>query len=82
MFLTTSLSTTLLNFFKTMVAFFNLITSKSSIFVSKLFKIVGTLVSLLMLNLLTSAFKAIKYILGVKSDVSTSVACSNSFLVA
>ena len=42
-FLTTSLSTTLPNFFKSTGANFNLPTSKSSTFVFKLFKLVGTL---------------------------------------
>ena len=48
-------------------------------FAFKLFKLVGTLVSLLMSNLSTSAFKAVKSFLAAKSYVSTSVACSNSF---
>ena len=45
-------------------------------------KVVGTLVSLLMSNLSTSAFEAIKSYLAAKSDVTMSVAYSNSFLEA
>ena len=41
-FLTTSLSTTSLNFFKSIGTVFNLPTSKSSTFVLKLLKLVGT----------------------------------------
>ena len=57
---------------------FNLSTSKSSVFDFKLFKLVGTLTSLLMSNFSTLAFKAIKYFLAAKSDVSIPVVCSNS----
>ena len=80
-FLTTLLPTTSLNFFKSTGTAFNLPRSRSSTFVFKLFKLVEKLVSLLMSSLLTSAFKAIRYLLGAKSDVSMSVACSRSFLV-
>ena len=79
MFLTTSLSTTSLTFFKSTGTVFNLPTSKSSTTVFKLFRLVGTLVSLLMPVLSMSAFKAIKSFLAAKSDVSMLVACSNSF---
>ena len=65
----TSLSTTLVIFFKSTGTVFNLPTSKSSTFVYKLFKPVRTLVSLLMSNLPTSAFKAMKYFLAAKADV-------------
>ena len=66
LFLTTSLSTTSLNFFKSTGKVFNLPTSKSSTFVFKLFKLVGTLVSLLMSSLSTLAFNAIKSFLAAK----------------
>ena len=58
-FLTTSLSTASINFFKSTVAVFNLPTCKSFTYVFKLLKLVGTLFSLLMSSLPTSAFKAI-----------------------
>ena len=61
---------------------FNLPTSELSTSVFKLFKLVGTLVSLLMSSLLTSAFNSIKYILAATSDLSMPVTCSNSFFVA
>ena len=70
---------TCLNFFKSTGTVSNLPTSKSSTFVFKLFKLVEKLVSLLMIILSTSAFKAIKSVLEAKSDVSMPVACSNSF---
>ena len=56
--LTTSLSATSLNSFKSTGAVFNLQISILSSFVYKLFKLDGTLVSLLMSSLPTSAFKA------------------------
>ena len=62
-FLTTSLSTTSLNFYKSTGAVFNLPASKSSTIAFKLFKLVQTLTGLLMSNLSTSAFKALKWIL-------------------
>ena len=77
--LTTSLSTTSLNFFKSTGTVFNLSISKSSTFVFKFFKLLGTLTNLLMSSLSTSAFKATKSFLAATSDVSTLVACSNSF---
>ena len=77
--LTTLLSTTSLNFFMSTGTVFNLSTSKSSTFVFKFFKLLGTLTNLLMSSLSTSAFKATKSFLAAKSDVSTLVACSNSF---
>ena len=58
---------------------FNLPASKLSTFVFKLYKLVGTLVILVMPILLTSAFKGIKSFLAAKSDTSVPVACSNSF---
>ena len=58
---------------------FNLPTSKSSPFVFKLFKRVGTLTTLLMSSLPASPFEAKKYFLAAKSDVSKPVASSNSF---
>ena len=64
-------------FFKSTGTVYNLTTSKSSTFVSKLFKLVGTLTNLLMSSLSTSAFKAIKSFLASKSDESMPVACSN-----
>ena len=70
-FLTTSLSTTPLNFFKSIGTVFNLPTSKLSTFAFKLFKIVGIFISFLMSNLPTSAFKAMKSFLAAKSDLST-----------
>ena len=70
-FLTTSLSTTSLNFFKSTGTVFHLPTSKLSTFV---FKLIGRLINLLMPNLSTSAFKAIKSFLAAKSGVSTTVA--------
>ena len=59
-FLTTCLSTASLYFFKSTERFSNLPTSKSSNFVFKLIKLVGTLDSLLMSSLSTSDFKGIK----------------------
>ena len=78
-FLTTSLSTASLHIFKSRGTVFNLPTSTSSTFVFKLFKIVEKLTNLLIFSLSTSAFKATKSFLAAKSDVSTPVACSNSF---
>ena len=80
--LTTSLSTTSFNFFKSIRTVFNSQFSISSTFVFKLFKLVRTLTNLAMPNLSTSAFKAIKSFLAAKSDVPTPVASYNSFLVA
>ena len=54
-FLATLLSTSSLNFFKSAGIVFSLPASKSTSFVFKLFELVGTLVSLLMSNLPTSA---------------------------
>ena len=54
-FLTTSLSTTLTNFFKSIGKVFK--TSKLSTFAFKLIKLVGTLTNLLMSSLLNSNFK-------------------------
>ena len=59
-FLTTSLSPTSFNYFKSTGLVFNLPTSKSSTIVFKLIKLVGTLVSLLMSSFSNSAVKAIK----------------------
>ena len=56
-FLTVSLSTTSLIFFKSAGTVFSLPTSKSFTFVFKLFKLVGPLVSLIMSNLLSLARK-------------------------
>ena len=53
-----------------------------STFAISLLKVVGMLVSLLMSNLSTSAFEAIRSYVAAKSDVTISVAYSNSFLVA
>ena len=78
-FLTTSLSTTSLNFCKFAGTVFNLPTSKSSTFVFKLFKLVGTLNSLSMSSFPTSAFKAMISSLAANLDVSMAVPCSNSF---
>ena len=75
-FLTTSLSTTSLNFSKPTV--FNLSTSKTSTFVLELSELVNLIIS----SLWTPAFKAIKSFLASKSDVSMPVAYSNYFLVA
>ena len=75
-FLTTSLSTASL---KSIGTVFNLPTSNSSYFVFKLFKLVETFTSLLISSLSTSTFKAIKYFLAAKSEISTPVAWSNSF---
>ena len=72
-FLTTSLSTTSL-VFKSIGTVFNLPTSKSSTFVSELLKLVGTLTSLAISNLSSSAFKPKKSFLPAKSDISTPVA--------
>ena len=57
-FLITALSTASLNFFKSTGTVLNLPTSKQSNFVFKLFKLVGTFISLLMSSLSTSAFKS------------------------
>ena len=57
-------------------------TSELSTSVFKLFKLVGTLVSLLMSSLSTSAFNSITYLLAATSDLSMPVTCSNSFFVA
>ena len=78
-FLTTSLSTTSLSFFKPTRTVLNLPTSKSSTFVFKIFKLVETLTSSLMSSLLTSALKSVKSFLAAKSDLSMPVARSNSF---
>ena len=78
-FLPTSFSITSFYFFKSNGTVFNLPTSKSSTFIFKLFKQIGTLVSLLMSSLSASDFKAIKSFLVAKSDVSMPVAWSNSF---
>ena len=80
--LTTSLSYTSPDFFKSAGTVLNLPTSKSSSFVSKLFKLVGKLVSLLMSSLPTSAFKAIKHFLEAKSDLTMPLVCSNYFSIA
>ena len=53
---------------------FNLPTSKSSPFVFKLFKLVGTLTKLAIFNLFTSAFQTIKPFLATKSDVPKPIA--------
>ena len=79
--LTTSFFTTSLNFPKSTGTVFNSPTFKSFTFLFKLFKLVGTLINLLISSLSTSAFKAIKSFLASKSDVSTPVAYSKSFLV-
>ena len=79
--LTNLLSTQSLNFFKPTETVFILLTYKSSTFVLKLLKLVGTLVSLSMSSLPTSAFKAIKSFLAAKSDASMPIAYSYSFLV-
>ena len=80
LFLTTTLFTASLIFFKSTGTVFNLKPkSKASNFVFKLFKPVGTLTSLLMSGLWTSDFKAIKSILVAKLDVSTLVVSFNSF---
>ena len=80
-FLTTLLSTTSFNFSKLTGPAFNLRTFKSSTFVFKIFYLVETLTNFLMPNLSTSAFKAIRSFIAAKSDASTPVAWSNSFLV-
>ena len=72
-FLTTSLSTTSL-VFKSIGTVVNLPTSKSSTFVSELLKLVGTLTSLAIPNLSSSAFKPKKSFLPAKSDISTPIA--------
>ena len=59
-FLTTSLFATSFTFVKSTGTAFILLTSKSSTFVFKVFKLVGALTNLAMPNLPTSAFKAIK----------------------
>ena len=81
-FLTLSLSTISIDFFKSTGTVFNLPRSRSFTFVFQLLKLVGTLVSLLMSNMSSSAFKTIKSFLTAKSDVSTPVSWSNFFLVA
>ena len=58
---------------------FNITASKSSTFIVKTLKLVGTLTNLLMSSLLTPAFKAKKKLLAAKLDVSTPVACFDSF---
>ena len=73
MFLTTSLLTTSLYFFKSIGTIFKLLKSKSSTFVFKLFTKVETFTNLLMFSLSTSVFKAIKSLLAAKLDVSTPV---------
>ena len=78
-FFTTWFSTKWFNFFKSIEKMFNLPASKSSSFVFKLFKLVGTSINLLMSSLSTSAFKATKTFLADKLDVPTLVACSSSF---
>ena len=60
LFLTTCLFTTSLNCFNSTGTVFILPTSKSSTFVFKVFKLVETLINLLMSSLSTSAFKPIK----------------------
>ena len=59
-FYTTSSSTTSLNFFKSTGTVFNLPASKLATFVFELFPLFGTLTSLLMSSLSTSAYKTIK----------------------
>ena len=59
-FLITPFSTKLLNFFKSTGTVLYLTTSKSSIFVFKLFELVRTSTSSLMCSLLTLGFKSIK----------------------
>ena len=81
-FLTTSLYTKSVTFFKSTETVFDLPISQSSTFVFKLFELVGTLTNLLISNLSTSAFKARKFFSAVKSDVLTPVARSQLFLVA
>ena len=81
-FLTTSLSVTLLNFVKTIEKILNLPTSKSSTFDFELFISGGTITNLWMFSLSTLAVKAIKFSLAANSDVSTPLAFANSFLVA
>ena len=76
-FFTTCLSTTSLGFYKSTGIVLNLPTSKSSTFVFKLFKLVGTLTNLLMSSLSASAFKTI--FLAAKLDVSTTAASYNLF---
>ena len=73
-FLTKSLYTASLNFFKSIGTVFSLSTSELFTFVFRLFKLVGTLINLLIYILSPSAFKAIKSFLAAKSDVSTPVA--------
>ena len=75
-FLTASLSTTSLVFFKSAGTLFYLPTSNSSIIAFKLINLVGELASFLMSNLSISAFKP------SKSDGSAPVAWSNSFLAS
>ena len=72
-FLATSLSTTSLVFFNSTGTVFNLPTSKSSTFVSKLFKIVGALKSVLMFSLSLSALQSKKTFFAVRSDVLTPI---------
>ena len=76
------LLTTSLNFCNFLGTVFNLPKSKSSTFVFELFKLIGTLASLLTYSLSGSAFKAIRSFLAGKLDVSTIEALFNSFLVA
>ena len=77
-FLTTSLSTASLNFFK-YKGTIHLPTSKLSAFAFKLSKEVGALTNLLMSSLSTSTFKAVKSFLAAKSDAPAPIACSNFF---
>ena len=75
----TILSITLLNYFKSIGTVFDLPKSKSSLFVFKLFKLVGILTNLLMSSLSTSDFKAIKSLLAAKLDVSTLIVSLSFF---
>ena len=79
LFLATYLITASLHFFKSTSSVSNLPTST---FVFKLFKPVGPLTNLLVPSLSTSAYKAIKYPLASKLQVSTPVASLNYFFVA
>ena len=73
-FLTTSLLSVSLEFFRSTGTAFCWPTPKSSIFVFKLFELVGTEINLLMPCLSTSAFKATKSFLAAKLDLLTPVA--------
>ena len=79
LFFTTLFFITSLKFAKSMETVFNITASKSSTFIVKTLKLVGTLTNLLMSSLLTPAFKAKKKLLAAKLDVSTPVACFDSF---